>query len=580
MSELFDDKINQIFQNAFEMLGYNTQHAKVVLSSRPELGHFQCNAAMSLAKEVGKNPLEIANNIVELISKNEWFTNINIARPGFINFSVSSDYLADWCNQLVLDHRSGCPIVVNKKKVVIDFGGPNIAKPMHVGHIRSTVIGDCLQRLYRFCGDEVISDIHLGDWGTQMGMLIEAMKKKMPEADYFNDAFENDYPDSSPVTVDELSALYPQAAALCKADEIEMQKARTSTLELQKKKRGLVALWTHFANISIESLKKDFNELGVTFDLWNGESAVHDLAERLIETLIEDKIAVESNGATIIELEEDMPPLILKKSDGAFMYGTTDLATIVERVNIINPDLILYVVDKRQSLHFKQVFQAAKKCQLADSVILEHVGFGTVNGSDGKPFKTRGGGTMSLKNLIKEAKVNAGSRFNNNDIDENLKNDIVNKIALSTLKIADLSNPRISDYIFDLNVASQFEGKTGPYLLYSAVRIKSMLQKAGNLNQNDLKILPAVNLLEENLQLTFTRLPKAISTAYNKFEPHHLCDFAFELASAYNRFYATCNVLTEENVEIRNSRLAMSALTLKQMILIFSILGLEVPARM
>ena len=341
-----------------------------------------------------------------------------------------------------------------------------------------------------------------------------------------------------------------------------------------------MALWTHFANISIESLKKDFNELGVTFDLWNGESAVHDLAERLIETLIEDKIAVESNGATIIELEEDMPPLILKKSDGAFMYGTTDLATIVERVNIINPDLILYVVDKRQSLHFKQVFQAAKKCQLADSVILEHVGFGTVNGSDGKPFKTRGGGTMSLKDLIKEAKVNAGSRFNNNDIDENLKNDIVNKIALSTLKIADLSNPRISDYIFDLNVASQFEGKTGPYLLYSAVRIKSMLQKANNSDQNNLKILPGVNPLEDALQLTFTKLPKAIITAYNKFEPHHLCDFAFELASAYNRFYATCNVLTEENVEIRNSRLAMSALTLKQMILIFSILGLEVPARM
>jgi arginyl-tRNA synthetase len=579
MSELFDDKINKIFQNAFEMLGYNTQYAKIVLSSRPELGQFQCNAAMSLAKEVGKNPLEIANHIVELIAKNEWFSNINIARPGFINFSISSDYLADWCNQLALDSRSGCPVVANQKKVVIDFGGPNIAKPMHVGHIRSTVIGDCLQRLYRFCGDEVISDIHLGDWGTQMGMLIEAIKKKMPEADYFDEHFEGSYPDSSPVTVDELAALYPQAAALCKADEAEMQKARTSTLELQKKKRGFVALWTHFFNISIESLKKDFNELGVRFNLWNGESSVHSLAESLIERLIKDNIAVESDGATIIELEEDIPPLILKKSDGAFMYGTTDLATIVERVNTINPDLILYVVDKRQALHFKQVFQAAKKCQLADSVILEHVGFGTVNGSDGKPFKTRGGGTMSLKDLIQEAKVNAGSRFNN-DIDENLKNSIVNNIALSTLKIADLSNPRISDYIFDLNVASQFEGKTGPYLLYSAVRIKSMLQKAGNLDQNNLKILPAANLLEENLQLTFTRLPKAISTAYIKFEPHHLCDFAFELASAYNRFYAACNVLTEENVALRNSRIAMSALTLKQMLLTFDILGLEVPERM
>ncbi|MFI5142066.1 MAG: arginine--tRNA ligase, partial [Bacteroidia bacterium] len=366
----------------------------------------------------------------------------------------------------------------------------------------------------------------------------------------------------------------------CKDDAIEMQKARTSTLELQKKKRGLVALWTHFSRISIESLKKDFNELGVTFDLWNGESTVHDLAEQLIERLIENKMAVESNGATVIALEDDMPPLILKKSDGAFMYGTTDLATIVERVNTINPDLILYVVDKRQSLHFKQVFQAANKCKLADSVILEHVGFGTVNGSDGKPFKTRGGGTMSLKDLIKEAKVNASSRFNNNDINANLKNDIVNKIALSTLKIADLSNPRISDYIFDLNVASQFEGKTGPYLLYSAVRIKSMLQKSNTLDQKNLKILPAVNVLEENLQLTFTRLPKALFTTYTKFEPHHLCDFAFELASAYNRFYASCNVLSEENVAIRNSRLAMSALTLNQMVLILDILGLEIPDRM
>ena len=580
MSELLDYKINEVFQNSFEMLGYNTQHAKVSLSSRPELGHFQCNAAMSLAKETGKNPWEIANNIVDLISKNLWFTNINIARPGFINFSVSSDYLADWCNKLASDHRSGCPVVSNKKTVIIDFGGPNIAKPMHVGHIRSTVIGDCLQRLYRFCGDEVISDIHLGDWGTQMGMLIEAMKKRMPESVYFNEAFENDYPDSSPVTVEELSSIYPIAAALCKADEMEMQKARTSTLELQKNKRGLVALWTHFSRISIESLKKDFHELGVTFDLWNGESTVHNLAERLIETLIEDKIAIKSNGATVIELEEDMPPLILKKSDGAFMYGTTDLATIAERVNTINPDLILYVVDKRQSLHFKQVFQAAKKCKLADSVTLEHVGFGTVNGSDGKPFKTRGGGTMSLNNLIKEAKINAGSRFDKNDMDESLKNDIVNKIALATLKIADLSNPRSSDYIFDLNVASQFEGKTGPYLLYSTVRIKYMLQKANNLDNNNLKILPSINLLEENLQLTFTRLPKAIFTAYNKFEPHHLCDFAFELASAYNRFYATCNVLSEENLAIRDSRLAMSALTLKQMIIIFDILGLEVPDRM
>jgi len=341
---LLEDKMNQIFQSAFETLGYNTQHAKVVVSSRPELGHFQCNAAMSLAKEIGKNPWEIANNIVALLSKNLWFTNINIARPGFINYSVSSEYLADWCNALVLDSRSGCPLVSNKKKVVIDFGGPNIAKPMHVGHIRSTVIGDCLQRLYRFCGDEVVSDIHLGDWGTQMGMLIEAVKKIMPEADYFNEAFEKDYPDSSPVTVDELAELYPKAAALCKADEIEMQKARASTLELQKKKRGFVALWTHFSRSSIESLKKDFNELGVTFDLWNGESTVHDLAERLIETLIEDKIAIESNGATIIELEEEMPPLLLKKSDGAFMYGTTDLATIAERVSTINPDFIHYVV--------------------------------------------------------------------------------------------------------------------------------------------------------------------------------------------------------------------------------------------
>lgn len=580
MSELLDDKMNQIFQNAFEELGYSTQHAKVVLSSRPELGHFQCNAAMSLAKEVGKNPWDIANTIVELISKNLWFTNINVARPGFINFSVSIEYLANWCNQLLLDQRSGCPIVSNKKKVVIDFGGPNIAKPMHVGHIRSTVIGDCLQRLYRFCGDEVVSDIHLGDWGTQMGMLIEAVKKKMPEADYFKEAFENEYPESSPVTVDELSALYPEAAALCKVDELEMQKARAATLDLQKGKKGSVALWSHFSRISIESLKKDFNELGVTFDLWNGESAVHDLAETLIETLVEAQMAVESEGAIIVELEEDMPPLILKKSDGAFMYGTTDLATVVDRMNTINPDLILYVVDKRQSLHFKQVFQAAKKCHLADSVVLEHVGFGTVNGSDGKPFKTRSGGTMSLKDLIKEAKANAGSRFNKNDIDESLKSDIVNKIALSTLKIADLSNPRISDYIFDLNVASQFEGKTGPYLLYSAVRIKSMLQKANNPDQDNLKMLPAANPLEEELQLIFTQLPKAINTAYTKFEPHHLCDFAFELASAYNRFYAACPVLTEDNLAIRNSRLALSALTLKQMILIFSLLGLEVPERM
>jgi arginyl-tRNA synthetase len=581
---VLEDHLTAIFADAFEVLGLDPAYAKVQLSARPELGQFQCNGAMPLAKILKKAPIQIANDIVTQVQNDKLFSDVSTVMPGFINITLSDAFLASWANHMFKDTRLGCPKTAHPLRVMMDFGGPNVAKPLHVGHIRSPLIGDCLQRVYRFYGDDVLSDVHLGDWGTQMGMLIEEIRKMYPDLPYFDETFTGEYPKISPVTVDELSEIYPRASGRCKEDEIEMGKARLATAELQKGRRGYRALWQHFVNVSVAELRKDYADLGIYFDLWKGESDVQPIIDPMVQDYLTGKVAESSQGAIIIsgaESDDDKtPPLILVKSDGAVMYGTTDLATILERVKDYQAQKIIYVVDKRQSLHFKQVFAAAKKTGIGKDTELVHIGFGTLNGKDGKPFKTRSGGVMRLSTLIDEAKSRASLREQEGLSDEE-KAEIIDKVALATVKFADLSNVYTSDYIFDLDKFSQYEGKTGPYLLYSAVRIKSILRKLGH-QMGDVKsdIVKASNYAERHLQLKLTELPQVLQKTYDKCEPHHLCEYAYQVAVQFNKFYAESPIASEENRVLKEARIALCQLTLKQLVFVLELLGIEVPEKM
>ena len=581
---ILQNYINNIFVHAFEVLGFDSQLVKVQLSARPELGQFQCNSAMPLAKVLKKSPIKIANDIVMQVQKNKIFGRVCAVKSGFINITLSDEFLADWLNNMLKDERLGCLKTENPLRVIMDFGGPNVAKPLHVGHIRSPLIGDCLQRVYRFHGDDVLSDIHLGDWGTQIGMLIEEIRKMYPDLSYFDESFTGKYPKSSPVTVDELSEIYPRASACCKENEHEMGKARLATSELQKGRAGYRALWKHFVDISITELRKDYTNLGIYFDLWKGESDVQPRIEKMVVDCFAKKIAEYSQGAVIIPVAQDeydnTPPLILVKSDGAVMYGTTDLATILERVENYQAQKIIYVVDKRQSLHFKQLFAAAEKLGIASKTELVHIGFGTLNGKDGKPFKTRSAGVMRLNTLIDEAKSRASLR-EQEGLSKAEKLEIIYKVALATVKFADISNIYSSDYVFDLDKFSQYEGKTGPYLLYSAVRIKSILRKLGRaMNEIRSDIIKASNDAECNLQLKLTELPQVLQKTYKKCEPHHLCEYIYQVAVKFNKFYVDSLIISETNKLLKESRIALCQLALKQLIFVLNLLGIEVPEKM
>lgn len=583
--------LSQFIRQALLLLKYDAIHAKVQLSARPELSQFQCNAAMPLAKQAKKNPFSIAEEIIETLKKLPDFENcisiLTAIKPGFINLTLHDTFLAQWVNQQILSPCLGYPKTNIPQKIFLDFGGPNVAKPLHIGHLRSPLIGDCLQRVCRFHGDEVISDVHLGDWGTQMGMLIEEIRLLFPQLPYFNPSHTGSYPSVPPVTVDELSEIYPRASQRCKTDPNAMNAARLATAELQAGKSGYRALWRHFIDVSIDALKKDYGLLEIHFDLWKGESDVQPLISEMVQNCLNTGTAEYNEGAVIIRVAQDetdkTPPLILLKRDGAVMYGTTDLATILERRQQYQPDKILYVVDKRQSLHFRQVFRAADKTNIApyDTCECIHIGFGTLNGPDGKPFKTRTGGVMRLKMLIDETKARARANLRNTDIPEDAREDTIHKIALATLKFADLSNVYTSDYIFDLDKFSQYEGKTGPYLLYSAVRIKSIMRKLNTRAlQFDVTIQPASTPSEQKLQLLSCQFPNIIQKTYERYEPHHLCEYAYQLAVAFNKFYADSPILNEPDQNLRNSRIALSQWILRQLSCLLNLLGIEIPDRM
>ncbi|MDE1938396.1 MAG: arginine--tRNA ligase [Alphaproteobacteria bacterium] len=581
-------ELSAVVSAAFAAEGLSAKFGQVQASDRPDLAQFQCNGALAAAKEAKANPRQIAQKVADRLKAGPLFAKVEIAGPGFINLDVTDAALAERAGAMSADDRLGAPETGRGKTLVIDFGGPNVAKPMHVGHLRSAIIGDCLQRLFRANAWTVVSDVHLGDWGLQMGQLISEIGRRGTAPVYFDAACKGPYPDESPVTMDDLEEIYPAAAAACKADPARLEEARRATAELQAGRPGYLALWRHFVKVSERGLNREYSSLGVTFDLWNGEASVDPLIAPMIEDLKRRGLAVESEGALVIEVAEpgdkkEMPPLLLLKSDGAVLYGTTDLATIVDRMKHYDPELILYVVDQRQHGHFEQVFRAARKTQLSGKAILEHAGFGTMNGADGKPFKTRAGGVMKLYDLIAMTTDEAQKRLAEagiaGDYPEEERNDIARKVGIAALKFADLSNYRLTDYIFDLARFTRFEGKTGPYLQYAAVRTQSILRKAED--EGFAAAAPVVRSPEERaLVLQLLGLPGAMEAAEDKRAPNILCEYAFELAQSFSRFYAEHHILSEQDADLRAARLGLCRLTVDTLAKVLGILGIEIPQRM
>ena len=573
---------------AFAAEGLSSRFGAVQPSDRPDLAQFQCNGALAAAKELRAKPCDIAQKIAERLKAEPIFSKVEIAGPGFINLDLTDAALAERAGVVAKDERLGAPQSGAKRTMVIDYGGPNVAKPMHVGHLRSAIIGDSLKRLFRANGWNVVGDVHLGDWGLQMGQLISEIGRRGIAPVYFDADFKGPYQEESPVSMDDLEELYPAAATACKADDARLEEARRATAELQAGRPGYVALWKHFVEVSERGLKREYASLGVTFDLWNGEASVDPLIPAMIEDLKARGIAEESQGALVISVAEpgdkkEIPPLILLKSDGAVLYGTTDLATIIDRVRSCDPVLMLYIVDQRQHGHFEQVFRAARKAGLSGKAELEHDGFGTMNGPDGKPFKTRAGGVMKLFDLIAMTTDEAAKRLAEaglaKEYPQEEQDEIARKVGIAALKFADLSNWRLTDYVFDLARFTKFEGKTGPYLQYAAVRIRSILRKA---EEEGLSPAPCVvrSAEERALVLQILALADAMAAAEDKRAPNILCEYVFSLAQLFSRFYSEHHILSEKDAELRAARLGLCELTLAVLTKALDLLGIDVPQRM
>ncbi|HBB55342.1 MAG TPA: arginine--tRNA ligase [Hyphomonadaceae bacterium] len=574
---------------AFARAGIPGQFGAVRASDRPDLADFQCNDCMAAAKAMGKPPREVAQSVVAAYQAIDpvGAAQIEIAGPGFLNLVVGPGALNARMEALSADPQAGLFTRPAPRRVVIDFCGPNVAKAMHVGHLRSTIIGDSLQRLFRACGDHVTSDIHMGDWGLQMGQLIAGLAAEQPDLPFFADG-DGPFPAQSPVTLEDLERLYPLASAQSKADPQFRETARRATAQLQAGRPGYRALWRHFVAVTRASLTRELAVLDVHFDLWKGESDVDSIIAGMVDDLTARGLAERDAGALIVRVAEptdkkDIAPLILLSSEGSALYHTTDLATILDRRQSLDPDLFLYVVDQRQAEHFEQVFRAAAQAGYAPRDALEHIGFGTMNGPDGKPFKTRAGGVIKLADLIDSARDAARARLDQagygGELTAEDRDDVVEKVAIAAIKFADLINPRLSNYIFDLDKFVSFEGKTGPYLLYAAVRMNGVLRKAA-----DNSIAPGAIALdhpaERKLALCLDAFTLATQQAYDKRAPHGLADHAFSLAQAFSSFWAACPILQETDSNRRSSRLALTALAARQLQIALDILGIAVPARM
>jgi arginyl-tRNA synthetase len=575
-------------RQAFEAVGIDAALGQLKASDRPDLADFQCNGVLAAAKAVKKNPRELATAVLESLGEQVLYDSVDIAGPGFINIKVSESALQQRINTLATAEMLGANSVEQQRSVIIDFGGPNVAKPMHVGHLRSSIIGECLKRLFRFCGDEVIGDAHFGDWGFQMGLLIVALEDKLPNSPYHNANFTGEYPSESPVTIAELEQLYPEAATEAKQNETFRDRARKATAELQAGRAGYLALWRHFVAVSKIALQRDFSALEVTFDLWNGESDADALVADMVAELKQSGLAVPDQGAIVIHVAKEkdkrqLPPLLLVSSEGSSMYGTTDLATILQRRRDNDFDLCLYCVDQRQADHFTQVFRASYLAGYAQEGQLEHIANGTVNGSDGKPFKTRAGGVLKLGDLIQMAREKAENRLKQAGLGAELSEQefiaTANMVASAALKFAELSNHRTTSYVFDLDRFMSFEGKTGPYMLYQAVRIKSLLRRAAEkgLAAAEIEIKESS---ERELALTLDAFASAVNVAYSKRAPNFLADHAYRLAQSFSKFYSTCQIVGLDDAAVTASRLGLADVTLKQLEQCLALLGISTPEKM
>ena len=585
----FTECTEKVMKEAFQACGYEEKFGKVTLSNRPDLCEYQCNGAMAAAKTYRKAPIMIANDVVEKLQDKSIFESAQAVNPGFINLKLDRNFLASYLNQMAEDENLSVEKAENPKTIVIDYGGPNVAKPLHVGHLRSAIIGESIKRMGRFLGHKVIGDVHLGDWGLQMGLIITELSKRQPDLVYFDKNYQGEYPSEAPFTVSELEEIYPTASKKSKEDEEYKNEALEATLELQQGRRGYRALWNHIMKVSVEDLKKNYKKLNVDFDLWKGESDADSYIPGLVNYLKEKGYAYMDQGALVVDVKEEadtkeIPPCMILKSDGASLYTTTDLATIVQREEDYHPDEIIYVVDKRQELHFVQVFRCAKKTGLVpEDTELSFVGFGTMNGKDGKPFKTREGGVMRLERLISEINEEMYKKIVEN---RSVKGDDAHKTAemvgLSAIKYGDLSNQASKDYVFDVDRFTSFEGNTGPYILYTIVRIKSILnryrEEGGNPEEG--QILGAANDSEKTLMMVLSRLNSVIAPAFQEKAPHKICSYIYELANAFNSFYHETKILGEENEGQKTSWIQVLVLTKKVLETCIGLLGFEAPDRM
>ncbi len=568
------DLLSAEVAKAFAEAGYDEKYARVSLSNRPDLCEYQCNGAMAAAKEYHKAPIMIANAVVEAMQGSEVFGEVQAVNPGFINMKVNNEYLSQYLNGMEKDERMGCEKAENPKTIMIDYGGPNVAKPLHVGHLRSAIIGESVKRITRFAGHKVIGDVHLGDWGLQMGLIITELRERKPELVYFDEAYEG---------------VYPTASGKSKQDEAYKEAAMQATYELQHGRRGYQALLKHILNVSVTDLKRNYANLKVDFDLWKGESDAQPYIPDMVQKMKDGGYAYVSDNALVVDVKEDtdtkeVPPCMLLKSDGASLYTTTDLATIVERMKLYNPDEIIYVVDKRQEMHFIQVFRCARKCGLVtDKTELKFLGFGTMNGKDGKPFKTRDGGVMRLEYLLKDINEEMLKKIQESrPMEEKEAEETAKIVGLSAVKYGDLSNQASKDYIFDVERFTSSEGNTGPYILYTIVRIKSILRKyeESGKKAGEGRIGAGRSDSEKALQLELSKFNSVMETAFEECAPHKICAYIYDLANAFNKFYHETKILATDDMAAQSSWISLLLLTRRVLETCIDVLGFEAPEKM
>ena len=592
----FLDLITEEVTKAFVECGYDAKYAKVTLSNRPDLCEYQCNGAMAASKEYKKAPFMIADDVAAKLVTNPMFSMAESVKPGFLNLKIDEAFLASYVENMSKDEgRFGCDKAENPKTIIVDYGGPNVAKPLHVGHLRSAIIGESIKRIGKYMGHNMIGDVHLGDWGLQMGLIITELKLRKPELVYFDEEYTGEYPKEAPFTIAELEEIYPTASGKSKVDEAYKEAALQATNELQQGRRGYRALLDHILNVSVTDLKKNYENLNVSFELWKGESDAQPYIPDMVEKMKDGGFAYESEGALVVDVKEEtdtkeIPPCIILKSDGAALYSTTDLATLVWRMEDYNPDGVIYLTDKRQELHFIQVFRCARKTGIVGvETELKHIGFGTMNGKDGKPFKTRDGGVMRLEYLVDEIneemlkKITENQKAKENlDISDEEAKTTAKTVALAAIKYGDLSNQASKDYIFDIDRFTSFEGNTGPYILYTIVRIKSILNKYHGLGKDETGavIEAAHSKSEKDLMMELSKFNAMMENAFEETAPHKICAYIYDLANAFNSFYHGTKIMAEENEQTQKSYIRLLELTKSVLETCIEVLGFSAPERM